>query len=115
MSDKKHQDQIIGANIRREREKAGYTQERFSELIGLGPKSLSAAERGLVGISLSTLRKICQVLSVPSDRILFGAMQEQDVEDIAERLRLLSPKQLEIARAMLGNLLEAFVLGQEMR
>ena len=33
---------LIGANIRAAREAAGFTQERFSELIGIGAKSLSA-------------------------------------------------------------------------
>lgn len=47
MNQKKQINSIVGQNIKREREKAGYTQERFSELIGIGPKSLSAIERGI--------------------------------------------------------------------
>ena len=66
MQEKKQINIEIGARIKEEREKAGLTQERFSELIGLGPKSVSAFERGTVGISFTTLKKICQVLSVSS-------------------------------------------------
>ena len=39
---KKELDVLIGMNIKREREKVGLTQERFSEMIGCGPKNLSA-------------------------------------------------------------------------
>ena len=59
MQGKKQINVEIGARIKEEREKAGLTQERFSELIGLGTKSVSAFERGTVGISFNTLKKIC--------------------------------------------------------
>lgn len=72
MQERKEINIKIGARIKAEREKAGLTQERFSEVIGMGTKSVSVLERGTVGISLSTLKKICRVLSVSSDRILFG-------------------------------------------
>ena len=42
MQEKKEINLEIGARIKAEREKAGLTQERFSELIGLGTKSVSA-------------------------------------------------------------------------
>ena len=41
MKRKKELNVIVGANIKREREKAGYTQDQFSELFGIGSKSLS--------------------------------------------------------------------------
>lgn len=70
MEDKKQINIIVGQNIKREREKAGYTQERFSELIGIGPKSLSAIERGTVGVSLSLLLRITKLLGITTDSIL---------------------------------------------
>ena len=57
MQEKKQINVEIGARIKEEREKAGLTQERFSELIGLGTKSVSAFELGTVGISFTTLKK----------------------------------------------------------
>ena len=72
MQERKEINIEIGQRIKEAREKAGLTQKRFSELIGLGPKSVSALERGTVGISLTTLKKICLVLSISSDQILFG-------------------------------------------
>lgn len=113
MKEKKEINVEIGRNIQRERERAGYTQERFSDLIGLEVKSLSSAERGINGISMTTLRQICTVLSIPADRILFGETKTQDAGQISERLERLSPKQFEIAVRMLNCLLEGFALQED--
>lgn len=112
MKEKKDINVEIGRNIQREREKAGYTQEGLSEMIGLGPKSLSSAERGVVGVSLSTLKQICTVLSIPSDRLIFGELEKQDVSQISERLERLSPRQFEVACKVLNSLMEAFALSE---
>ncbi len=110
MNSKKELYSVIGTNIKRERERAGLTQERFSEMIGIGPKSLSAIERGTSGISLFTLFKMCETLSISSDRILFGSGSENDVAALAERFGRLTPEQYKIANDMLNNLLRAFAL-----
>ncbi|MCM1217190.1 MAG: helix-turn-helix domain-containing protein [Roseburia sp.] len=110
MQKKKSINVEIGANIKRERENAGYTQDEFSELIGLGTKSLSAAERGVVGLSLTSLRKICQVLSIPSDALIFGRQPDNDISDLMGRMERLSPAQLDIAKKVFKNLLAAFAL-----
>ncbi len=112
MNDKKRLDVKIGSNIKCERERAGFTQEEFSEMIGIGSKSLSAAERGVVGISLLTLQRICTVLSIPSDRILFGNIAGAETDEITERLQRLSPQKYEIAKSMLRDLLAAFALSE---
>lgn len=114
MQEKKEINIEIGARIKAEREKAGLTQERFSELIGLGTKSVSAFERGTVGISFVTLKKICQVLSVSSDSILFGSGCEaqNDVDELVSRLERLSPEEYAIAKDVIFKLLEAFSLGK---
>ena len=112
MQEKKQINTEIGARIKEEREKAGLTQERFSELIGLGPKSVSAFERGTVGISFTTLKTICQVLSVSSDQILFGKADPDgsDLSELVHRLERLSPKQFAITKEVVFKLLEAFSL-----
>ena len=99
---------IIGANIKREREKAGLTQNKLSEMIGLEAKSLSAVECGTSGISIAALIKICNVLSISSDRLLFGATEKNDVHELTARLEQLSQKQLEIAADILIKVIEAF-------
>lgn len=108
--DKKSINQTVGANIKRERERAGYTQERFSELIGMGPKSLSAIERGAVGISLSALCRVCTVLSVSGDALLFGESPKHRGTELTNKLERLNAKEYEIASAILHKVLEAFTL-----
>ncbi len=113
MSEKKKLDKLIGENIRRERVKAGYTQEKFSELIGIGPKSLSAVERGAVGISMLTLIRIVNILNISAGSILFENQTENDVSFITEKLERLTPEELKIAESMLLKLIEAFKTGEK--
>ena len=113
MKEKKPINVEIGTQIQRAREKAGLTQERFAELIGLGPKSVSAIERGTVGVSLSSMRKICQVLAVSSDTLLFGPAAENDMKDLISRLERLSPEQFEIASDIFNKLIEAFAISDK--
>ncbi len=110
MKPKKDINVQIGANIKREREKAGFTQERFSEIIGIGPKSLSAIERGVVGISLPLLKKVCTVLAISSDTLIFETRPDGSTNELYERLSRLSPAQQKIASTVLSGLLEAFAL-----
>lgn len=110
MESKKELDKLVGENIKRERVKAGLTQERFSEMIGMGPKSLSAVERGTVGISLPSLKRVCKVLSISSDALIFGEIEQQDTSDLTDRLARLSPEQYKITSEIINKLLEAFSL-----
>lgn len=110
MQEKKSINIEVGANIKEMRERRGLTQEQLSEQIGIGVKSLSAIERGAVGISLTTLRKVCNVLSVSSDSLIFGAAEPNDVSDITAALERLSPQQLELVREMLHIMSAAFAM-----
>ena len=111
MKEAKQINVMIGANIQKARVNAHMTQEQLSELIGIGTTSLSAIERGTVGVSLATLRSICETLSVSSDSLLFGDERPgNDVRDLAERLALLPPDKFEIASEMFSKLLAAFAL-----
>ena len=76
----------IGNQIRNAREAAGLTQDRFAELVSLATKNVSDIERGVVGISVGTLIRICETLSVSSDSILFGNGIGNDTQSISERL-----------------------------
>lgn len=113
MSEKKEIDILVGGNIKRERIKAGYTQEKFSELVGIGTKSLSAIERGTVGVSLTTLLKMCKVLSISSNSLLFENTPKNDIQAITERLERLTPEQFEIANTVLCKVIEAFALSEQ--
>ncbi len=108
MTEKTQIDLLVGNNIKRERIRAGFTQEKFSEMIGIGTKSLSAIERGTVGVSLTTLLRICKTLSVSSNSLLFENSQKNDVQGLTERLEHLSPEQFAIVNDILCKVLEAF-------
>ncbi len=113
MSDNQDLKLLIGSNIKRERTKAGFTQETFSEMIGMGTKSLSAIERGTVGISVPTLLKICKALSVSSNSLLYENSHKNDVQAITERLEHLPPEQFAIANDILCKVLAAFALSEQ--
>ena len=110
MKERKEINIRLGANIQKERIRAGLTQEQFSEMIGIGTQSLSSVECGVVGVSMTTLEKICTTLSIPADALLFGRTQENDTAYLTERLTRLTPEQFRIASAVLTSLLEAFHL-----
>lgn len=108
MEEKKQINIIVGQNIKREREKVGYTQERFSELIGIGPKSLSAIERGAVGVSLSLLLRITKLLGITTDSILLPEQPKNDVDDLVEKLQNLPQMQFVLVRDVVYKILEIF-------
>ncbi len=101
---------LVGANIKREREKAGFTQDQFSELLGIGSKSLSSIERGVVGVSLTTLLKICDALHISANALLYEQAQKNDADSITMQLQRLSPEQFQIASDVITNLIKAFSL-----
>ncbi|MEL7609650.1 MAG: helix-turn-helix transcriptional regulator [Bacillota bacterium] len=113
MKEKKDINVEIGGRIKKARETAGLTQDRFAELIGMGTKNVSAIERGAVGVSLSSLQKICQVLSIASDDILFENESKNDVQALASRFRRLSLEQFHIASDIFNKLLEAFAISNK--
>ena len=102
----------IGRRIKTARESAGLTQERFAELIDMGPKNLSSVERGQVGISIVTLQRICRVLSISADQILFDGENTSAPAELADRLSRLTPEQFEIASDILNKLIEGFALSK---
>ena len=110
MDGKKDLNILVGINIKREREKAGFTQDQFSELLGIGSKSLSSIERGVVGVSLTTLMKICNLLHVTPNVLLYESAQKNDADSIALQLKMLNPEQFSIASDMIANLMKAFSL-----
>ena len=98
----------IGNQIRIARESAGLTQDRFAELVSLATKNVSDIERGVVGISIGTLIRICETISISSDSILFEEGTGNDAHSISERLSNLPPEQFEIACNIINKLFEAF-------
>ncbi|MCO7138075.1 helix-turn-helix domain-containing protein [[Clostridium] leptum] len=56
MRDKKEINIHIGNEIRIARKRIGLTQQQFGEMVSLGTKNVSDIERGVAGITISTLK-----------------------------------------------------------
>ena len=109
MKEKKPLNIEIGDRIQQARETAGYTQERFAELIDVSVQYVSDLERGVVGTSIPTLIKICRVLAISSDYLLFGRDPEtKQPLEITERIQKLTPTQQNIVEKSILVTLEAF-------
>lgn len=117
MKEKKPINIEVGRYVKQCREEAGLTQEVFAERIGLGVKHVSAIECGAVGVSLSTLRRMSRVLSVPADVLLFGTTDEEeqqgrivDVQMLFFRLSRLPPEKFRVVKEIIDKLLEALAV-----
>jgi transcriptional regulator with XRE-family HTH domain len=60
----------IGKRIKIARIKADLTQERLAEIVGVSPTHFSNIETGTTHVSLSTIVKIANALSVTADDVL---------------------------------------------
>ena len=111
--EKKALDVQVGLQIKKAREAAGYTQDKFAEMIGMGTKNVSAIERGVVGVSLSTVKKICETLHISSDSLIMEEPCDIDIDKLdflVERIKRLSPKQFDLMLDVNNKIFEAFAL-----
>lgn len=108
MREKKTLNVQIGGAIRTARKAKGLTQEQFAEKMSMDSKSVSAIERGVMGISLSDLQHICERLPVSSDALLLANRSTNDVSALAEKLTSLPSDQFEAVEELLNKMLEAF-------
>lgn len=97
----------IGEEIRKAREQCKMTQEQFAERVEVSPQYVSDLERGVVGVSVGTLKRVCTVLGVSSDQILFGVDTNNQVTIIAEKCKALSDRQWLLLLEIVDRYLEA--------
>lgn len=91
----------IGARIRKQREYMGLNREQLAELLEVTPKFCSDIELGVKGMSVQTLCRLSNVLSLSTDYILFGEKGEIDSREINRMLQQCSPKEYEYAEQLL--------------
>jgi len=89
MRKKKAINEQVGSHIKIVREKNGYTQERFSELLGITPNHLSAIERGAPGATLEMLDKLCKTFGIATDYLFYGdtIIEDETMSPIIKLLR----------------------------
>lgn len=101
--EKKEINIVVGENIRKYREKAGYSREYFSELIGITPRFLADAETGFVGVSLTNIKRICETLGISADRLLW---RHEHVLSLDEKISHVDKKYLPLVEEILQKQLE---------
>lgn len=90
----------FGARVRLAREQAGLTREQFAEMIGKSPTFIADVERGSVGVSVPTLIRICEVLNISSDRLLWDKLSKTNLD---ERLQFLDDDYIAIIDKAIQN------------
>ena len=82
------------------------TQDTLSEMLGMTPNHLSAIERGASGISLEALQRLCRLLGVSADRIIFGTDDpEAEALALARRISDIKPEYRQQVQALLSAIL----------
>lgn len=90
--------------IRAAREQMGYTREQFAEKLGVSVSYLAELERGRTGISVKMLVKVCDVLGLSSDYVLFGEERGEDAL-LLDKIHRLDAKYIPLLDKLLSELL----------
>jgi transcriptional regulator with XRE-family HTH domain len=62
----------VGANIKRQRERLGLTQEEAAHRTGLHPVEFARAERGERDMRVSTVARLARGLDIDASKLLRG-------------------------------------------
>ena len=81
MSDK------VGANIVKCRRLNGMSQKYLADKVGISSQGLFKIEQGIVSPRVSTVEKICDVLSVTPNQLLGFEQITEENGNLAEKLR----------------------------
>ena len=100
----------IGESIRFYREQAGYSREKFSELVEITPRFLADVETGYAGVSLTNLKRICEILGVSSDRLLW---EEDNQLGLDERVAHIDAKYIDIVEQVISKQLEVIAIASK--
>ena len=90
--------------IRKAREEIGYTREKFAEKLDVSVSYLAELERGRTGISVKMLIKVCNVLGLSADYVLFGTERTED-ELRLDAIRRIDEKYLPLLDKVIEELL----------
>ena len=103
----------MGEQIARLRMERSYTQEQLADQIGVSTQFLSDAERGVTGMSVNTIVKLCGVLNISADFLLLGMEEPDGTESplsIYTRMKRLSPQERELVEEVTNLMMKSFHL-----
>ena len=90
--------------IRTAREQLGYTREEFAEKLDVSISYLAELERGRTGISVKLLIKVCDVLGLSADYVLFGAERDEDTL-LLDKIHRIDSKYIPLLDKLIAELL----------
>ena len=90
--------------IRTGREQLGYTREEFAEKLDVSVSYLAELERGRTGISVKLLIKVCDVLGLSADYVLFGAERDEDML-LLDKIHRIDSKYIPLLDKLIAELL----------
>ena len=97
----------IGCKLRYYRQKAGLSQERLSELVGVSPQQFQKYETGKNMLNTEKLQLVAQALSIPV-QALFTEQNEDIPVGVSEQLLLCAYRAIP-NRKLQENILEIVV------
>lgn len=94
----------IGKRIARRRKELGLKQAEVCERAGINDKYLSCIERATSIPSLEVVMRLALALDTSPDEFLIGSVRYETDKwrDVAEILRNMNPKKLELAQSFLS-------------
>ena len=96
---------LIGKRISRRRKELGLKQSTVEEKAGIGYKYLSSIERAISIPSIEVIMRLAIALDTTPDEFLVGAVKHSENgekwREVAELLRNMDEKQLEMAQCFL--------------
>lgn len=94
----------MGMRISQRRKELLLTQEQLAEKMGVSLQTISCIELGKKAIRPENLANLCTHLNVTADYILYGKRDEQQMNDIIEKLSALSPDEYSIVQNLVDFL-----------
>ena len=104
---REHINKIIGNNVRFIRKANKLSEEKFAELLDLSPQFISDLERGIQGISLTTMVKICNTMKCSPMVVLSNLIEFDNYNNEMDNFINLSEKNQEIVKTIISALLKS--------
>jgi len=95
---------VLHTRIRKAREEQGYTREQFAEKLDVSVSYLAELERGRTGISVKMLVKICDLLGLSADYVLFGEERNADAL-LLDKIHRIDDKYIPLLNKIITELL----------
>ena len=101
--------QIIGQNIKRIRLESGMSQETLAEKVGLSYGHIVQVENGFKSLSVESLVRVADALSVSTDALIYGETRTALIDNVIKELAPLSDEDLLKMEKTIRSLIKDFI------